>query len=225
MHFEILAEDKSGGVVLDIVMEKIFGANGSRHSWRVHPYKGLGRVPKNLRGAGDPARRLLLDRLPALLRGYGKSLDDSSAVVVTVDCDDRDCRAFKRELLDVLEACAPRPNALFRIAIEESEAWLLGDRAAVKAAYPNAKDAVLDGYAQDSICGTWELLADAVRPGGARRLRRAGWPAPGRAKREWAERIAPRMNPDGNRSPSFRAFRDGVRRLAEKSGRPAEKDA
>lgn len=223
MHFEILAEDESGGIVLDIVMEKIFGPNGSGHSWEIRPHRGLGHLPEDLRSAGDPAKKLLLDRLPALLRGYGKSLDESSAVVVVVDCDDRDCLAFKRELLGVLDACAPRPNALFRIAVEESEAWLLGDRPAVKAAYPNAKDAVLDGYEQDSICGTWELLADAVRPGGAGRLRKAGWPAPGQAKCEWAERIAPRMNPDGNRSPSFRAFCDGVRRLAEKSGRIAEK--
>lgn len=225
MHFEILAEDESGGIVLDIVMEKIFGPNGGGHSWEVRPYRGLGRLPEDLRSAPDPAKRLLLDRLPALLRAYGKSLDESSAVVVVVDCDDRDCLAFKRELLGVLDACAPRPNALFRIAVEESEAWLLGDRPAVKAAYPNAKDAVLDGYEQDGICGTWELLADAVRPGGAGRLRKAGWPAPGQAKCEWAARIAPRMNPDGNRSPSFQAFRDGVRRLAEKNMRTAEKGA
>lgn len=122
--------------------------------------------------------------------------------------------AFKRELLDVLNTCDPRPNALFRIAIEESEAWLLGDRAAVKSAYPRAKDGVLEDYVQDGICGTWEVLADAVHPGGAKGLKKADWPWPGTAKCDWARNIAPHMNVDANRSRSFQAFRDGVRRLA-----------
>ncbi len=214
MHFELLVEDESGRITVEGVLEKILGKNGTRHSWRTHGYRGLGRIPKNLRGKTDPAKRILLDQLPNLLRGYGRSLGDSAAVVVVVDLDDRDCMAFKRELLDVLDACDPRPKTLFRIAIEEIEAWLLGDRDAVKAAYPGARDSVLDGYRQDGVCGTWEVLADAVHAGGAAQLKDAGWPDSGRAKCEWAREIAPRMDPDRNRSPSFRAFRDGVRRLA-----------
>ena len=216
MHFELLVEDESGRITVEGVLEKILGKNGARHSWRTHGYRGLGRIPKDLRGAADPAKRILLDRLPNLLRGYGRSLGDSAAVVVVVDLDDRDCMAFKRELLNVLDACDPRPKkTLFRIAIEESEAWLLGDRDAVKAAYPNAKDSVLDGYRQDGVCGTWEVLANAVHAGGAARLEDAGWPNSGIAKCEWAREIAPHMDPDRNLSPSFRAFRDGVLRLAD----------
>lgn len=213
MHFEILVEDESGRIAVDCVLEKILGANGASHSWRTHGYKGLGRLPENLRGKTDPAKRILLDRLPSLLRGYGKSLGDLAAVVVVVDLDRRDCMAFKRELLAVLDVCDPRPNVLFRIAIEEMEAWLLGDCAAVKAAYPRARKSVLEDYRQDEICGTWEVLADAVHRGGAAALAKAGWPAPGMAKCAWARKIAPHMDPDRNRSPSFRAFRDGVRRL------------
>lgn len=122
--------------------------------------------------------------------------------------------AFKRELLDVLNACDPRSNALFRIAIEESEAWLLGDRAAVKSAYPRARNGVLGDYVQDGICDTWEVLADAVHPGGAAGLKKADWPRTGTAKCDWARNIAPHMNVDANRSRSFQAFREGVRRLA-----------
>ena len=214
MHFELLVEDESGRITVDGVLEKILGKNGARHSWKTHGYRGLGRIPKDLRGKTDSAKRILLDRLPNLLRGYGRSLDDSAAVVVVVDLDDRDCMAFKRELLDVLNACDPRPKTLFRIAIEESEAWLLGDRDAVKAAYPGARDSVLDGYRQDGVCGTWEILADAVHAGGSARLKDSGWPASGAAKCAWAREIAPHMDPDRNRSPSFRAFRDGVLRLA-----------
>ena len=211
MHFEVLAEDASGGKALEIVMQKILGAE---HSWKIHPYRGLGRIPRDLQGVTDPRKRLLLDRLPQILRGYGRSLDDASSVLVVVDLDDKDCMAFKRDLLDVLNACYPRPRTLFRIAIEESEAWLLGDRPAVKAAYPDAKDLVLDSYVQDSICGTWEVLADAVHSGGAAPLKKAGYPELGTAKYEWAERIARHMDIDRNRSKSFQVFRDGVRNLA-----------
>ena len=117
-------------------------------------------------------------------------------------------------MLDLLNDCDPRPKTLFRIAIEEGEAWLLGDRAAVKAAYPDAKDIVLNNYVQDSICGTWEVLADAIHPGGASHLKTLGYPPTGAAKCEWARNIAPRMDVDSNQSKSFRAFRDGVRNLA-----------
>ena len=214
MHFEVLVEDQSGSIALECLLEKILGANGAAHTWKLHPYRGLGHIPKNLHRAPDRKKRLLLHHLPRVLRGYGQSLSSSDAVVVVVDADDRDCVEFKQELLAVLEACTPRPRTLFRIAIEESEAWLLGDRAAVKQAYPDAKDSVLKRYEQDSICGTWEVLADAVHPGGAAKLKESGYPATGRAKRDWAKAIAPYMNVAENRSPSFRVFRDGVRKLA-----------
>ncbi len=215
MHFEVLVEDKSGSIALSVLLKKILGANGRVHSWKLHPYQGIGAIPKDLAEAPNPKTQFLLHHLPALLRGYGSSLSASQAcVIVVVDLDDKDCIAFKRDLVGVLNACNPSPTTLFRIAIEESEAWLLGDRDAVKAAYPNAKDAILNGYAQDSICGTWEVLADAVHPGGSVQLKKTGWPAPGRAKCDWALRIAPHMDVSRNRSKSFQVFRDGVRRLS-----------
>ena len=181
----------------------------------MHSFRGKGRLPDNLYEAPSPKNQQLLNNLPSLLRGLGRSLEEStSAVVVVVDLDDDDCLKFKQDLLDVLNTCNPRPRTLFRIAIEESEAWLLGDRPAIRAAYPNARDAVLSAYAQDSICGTWEVLADAVHQGGAARLRQLGFPADGEAKCDWARNIAPRMNVDSNQSKSFQVFRDGVRNLA-----------
>ena len=215
MHFEVLVEDASGSIALEHILEKILGANYTDHSWRMHPYKGKGQLPDNLYEAPNPKNQQLLNNLPSLLRGLGKSLDEStSVVVVVVDLDDDNCLRFKQDLLNVLNSCSPRPRALFRIAIEESEAWLLGDRAAIKAAYPNARDAILNGYVQDSICGTWEVLADAVHQGGAENLNRLGFPADGTAKCDWARNIAPRMDVDSNQSKSFQVFRDGVRNLA-----------
>ncbi len=135
------------------------------------------------------------------------------AIVVIVDSDQRECMAFLSELKALLHNCRPAPNTLFRLAIEEIEAWYLGDQQALLSAYPRAKRDVLHRYQQDSVCGTWELLADAVRPGGSAAIRKAGWPSPGQIKHEWAEKIGPHMSIERNQSPSFCKFRDGLRRL------------
>jgi hypothetical protein len=214
MHFEILVEEKSGKIALESILEKILGPNGQNHTYRIIPYKGIGRIPKDLRGATDPQKRILLDRLPKLLGGYGKSLQDfPAAVVVVVDLDSKDCLVFKQEMLDILNDCNPHPTTLFRIVIEEIEAWLLGDRNAVKAAYPRAKKQVLNAYVQDSICGTWEKLADAVYPGGSHKLKQLGWPHTGKAKCEWANNIAPHLDLESNQSRSFQVFCDGIKNL------------
>ena len=215
MHFEILVEDRSGKIALESILGKILGPNGQDNTYRIISYKGIGRIPKDLRGTTDPQKRILLDRLPRLLRGYGKSLQDfPAAVVVVVDLDDKDCMVFKQEMIDILNACDPQPTTLFRIAIEEGEAWLLGDRNAVKAAYPRAKEKVMNAYVQDSICGTWETLADAIYQGGSKKLKRLGFPSTGQAKCEWAENIAPHLDMENNQSRSFQVFRDGIRGLA-----------
>jgi hypothetical protein len=214
MHFEALVEDQSGARVVELFLEKILGPNGKDHSYTIHEYKGLGRLPKNLRDVKKPFQRILLDRLPALLRGYGRSLQPDQCVLVVVDLDDRDCMEFKGQLLGILESFEPRPRTLFRIAIEEIEAWLLGDQDAVKKAYPKAREIALRQYQQDAICGTWEKLADAVYPGGFQKLGKLGYPVVGAMKREWAERIVPLCNIDKNQSKSFQVFRDGVLRLA-----------
>ena len=212
MHFEFLVEDASGKILLESIVNTILGAP---HTYRIISYKGIGSIPKGMTGKIDVQKRIILDRLPKLLRGYGRSLQHIDAVVVVVvDLDKRDCKKFKQDLLDVLATCNPAPTALFRIAIEEMEAWLLGDKNAILASYPRAKQQVLNGYVQDSICGTWELLADAIHKGGANALKKEGWPAPGQAKCGWAKEIGPRLDVEANLSKSFQVFRDGVRSLA-----------
>jgi len=216
MHFEILVEDKSGKITLESILEKIFISNQQDHTYKIISYKGIGHIPKNLKGK-DPQKRILLDQLPRLLRGYGKSFQGypSAAVVVVVDLDSKNCLKFKQEMLDVLNACNPQPTTLIRIAIEEGEAWLLGDLSAVRVAYPRVKDPILRDYTQDSICGTWEKLADAIYPGGSQKLKKMGWPHIGQAKCEWAQKISPHLDVDRNQSRSFQIFCDGIRKLAE----------
>ena len=70
MHLEVLVEDQSGSIMLEVILEKILGANGAVHSWRMHPYKGIGRLPKNLRGVTSPSNRQLLEQLPRILQGW-----------------------------------------------------------------------------------------------------------------------------------------------------------
>ena len=215
MHFEILVEDASGKTALDVLVPKIIGG---QHTFQVHSYKGIGRIPGNLKSSSGASHRILLDQLPRLLRGYGETFAAypagyEAAVILVCDLDDKCLKAFRQELFAVLNACNPKPETRFCIAIEEGEAWLLGDVAAIKAAYPGAKDDVLSRYENDAICGTWELLADAICPGGSSGLTSKGWRAVGREKSAWSENIAPRMDVDNNASPSFQYFRNKVREL------------
>ena len=212
MHFEILVEDQSGKKALDILIPKIIG---NQHKFKVRPYQGIGHIPKNLTNPTNANTNLLLNQLPMQLRAYGKRYANDSTKVVIVVCDlDNNClKTFRQELFTVLNACTPRPETRFCIAIEEGEAWLLGDIPAIKAAYPKTKDNILNGYQNDSICGTWELLADAVFRGGLSSLKKRGWQRVGREKSAWAQKITPYMNVDKNASPSFCYFRDKIREL------------
>jgi hypothetical protein len=203
MHFEFLVEDQSGKTALDLLVPKIIG---EQNSFRIHSYKGCGRIPKNLNHESDPQKRILLERLPSLLKGYGKSYPPEypAAVIVVCDLDRRCLKEFRKELVEILENCNPEPTTRFCIAVEEDEAWLLGDPEAIKKAYPKAKTNILRAYENDSVCGTWERLADAIYPGGSQKL--SSWQQIGKEKSEWARNISPYMQIRKNASPSFRYF-------------------
>jgi len=194
MHFEILVEDASGEKFLNVIMPKIIG---TEHSFNIISYKGL----------GD-----LLKSLPSLLKSYGKSWQNYEAVVIVIcDLDKKCLKQFRQDLFGLLNACQPKPETRFCIATEEGEAWLLGDIPAIKKAYPHAKSAVLKTYKNDSICGTWEKLADALYKGGAESLKLQN---PGAEKCVWAEKITPFMNINNNLSPSFNYFVKKLQELA-----------
>ncbi len=214
MHFEILVEDQSGKKALDILVPKIIGND---HTFRVVSYKGIGRIPRKMNTEVDAKKRILLDNLPRLLKGYGNTFANftyPAAVILVCDLDDKCLKAFRQELFNILNACNPQPVTRFCIAIEEGEAWFLGDIPAVKSAYPKAKSAVLNAYIIDSICETWECLADAVYNGGSKALSKKGWQAVGTEKSQWAEKISPHMDVARNSSPSFAYFRKKLLELA-----------
>ncbi len=217
MHFEVLVEDISGKRMLDQVIPRVIDAS---HTFRVLSYKGIGRIPKGLSSGADAGKRILLDQLPRLLSGYGKAFagygpDYLAAVIVVCDLDRRSRKSFEQELQAVASSARPCPEHAICLAIEEGEAWYLGDLPAIKQAYPRAKDAVLGDYKNDSICGTWELLADAIYPGGSIALKAKGWQAVGTEKSKWAETITPQMDLAANKSPSFNQFMTRLADLAQ----------
>ena len=214
MHLEILVEGQSELTALEPLLTKILGPYKQPHTWRIHKHRGLGRLPDHPETKPNPRDTTLLHNLPSKLRAYSKSLQENEAVVVLLDLDSHpDCKEFKLSLTALLKDCHPEMKSLFRIAIEELEAWYLGDNAALAQTYPNANKGILVGYVQDSQCGTWEKLADVVCPGGHAALKKQGEIQCLRQKRIWARDIAPKMDIENNSSPSFQQFRDGLRNL------------
>lgn len=172
----------------------------------VHPHGTRGKLPKRsaLKQPPDPLNRGLLDQLPAKLRAYAAAKDSDQLVVVLVDADDDNCVALKKSIADVVQSEAPAVRVLVRIAVEETEAYYLGDWAAIKQAYPDANRKIFNTYTPDERPqqGTWELFAEVVGEDGFEN------------KREWARKMGAVMsiNVEGNRSPSFRSLCEGLRR-------------
>lgn len=216
MRFEFLVEGQAELTALSILMSRILGNYGQPHTWKIHKHRGIGRIPDDPGAKPNRHDQTLLHNLPSKLRAYGSECRDDVVVVVLVDLDDRpDCVSFKKELVGLLNYCQQQPNVLIRIAIEELEAWFLGDQQAIRQAYPNARQPILDAYVQDSQCGTWERLAEAIYPGGLAALGQHGKRSVRilEQKRIWAKEICPLLDMQENASPSFQAFRDGLRRM------------
>ena len=161
----------------------------------------------------------LLTKLPGLLRAYRGWFGSDQRLLVVVDADHDDCRDLKRQLeamagragLSVCHVSREQPGTLLnRIAVEELEAWLIGDVAALRAAYPRVPESFADRrrFRQpDCGGGTWEALE--------RVLDKAGYHRGGLRRIAPAEDVGPHLNLDDNRSPSFRTVLVGVRYLIE----------
>lgn len=160
----------------------------------------------------------MLQKLPDRLRGYAGWLPADWRIVVVRDEDRKQCVALKTEIEDIARRAGlvPKPKSrrvpfhvLTRIAIEELEAWLLGDVPALAATYARVP-ASLGGQKPfrdvDAIRGgTWEALE--------RVLQKAGHFLGGLPKVQVAREVAAAMDPDRNTSRSFQVFRDGLRAL------------
>lgn len=207
MHFQFLIEDQSGAALIEILMQRISLINEDI-TYNCKPFKGLGGFTKKNTVKETKSGKLLND-LTTYLRGFNKSLQYiSSVIIVVLDNDTRNTEEFLVELNRVAQQNMITVDHVFCIAVEEVEAWLLGDEAAILAAYPLAKIQQLHTYVQDSICGTWEVLADVVYPGGVSKLKKecSTYIEIGKCKSEWAQKIGSHMDIEHNNSPSFNHF-------------------
>jgi hypothetical protein len=201
MHIEFLIEEESCAEALRVLVPQIVNR---QTTFDTHIFQG---------------KPDLLAALPRRLRGYQKWLPPDWRIVVLVDRDDDDCEALKEALeahaheahLVTRSASADKKRfqVLNRIAIEELEAWFLGDVEALVAAYPGVPPTLAQkrGYRDcDGMSGgTWEALE--------RVLKKAGHYGAGMPKIEVARNVSKHMRLDRNRSRSFKAFCDGLREM------------
>ena len=103
----------------------------------------------------------------------------------------------------MLDALPEKPQVLFRIAVEETESWFIADMNALQKAFPVGLDKkVLKNIPADAVVGAWEKLALALHFNPKI--------ITGPTKFEWAEKIAPHLDLDNPKSPSFRKLIEGV---------------
>lgn len=181
-------------------------------AFRVHPHQGKGSLPANPSARPQPQHRGLLDQLPAKLRGFEEARPRPTGVVVLVDADDDDWEELAAKIMAVASSESPNTNVIVTIAVEESEAFFLGDIAALKKAYPHADIDLARSYEPDSICGTWELLGRVIGDDGGNKV-------------EWAASIGPYLtiNPARSRSPSFKRLLNALKQLCRQPDQPEKK--
>lgn len=209
-YIEILVEDRSGGILVEQIMNK-YVENKKNIQYKIHSFKGIGKIPLKVNRMSQIKSKRLLTDLPMYLKGmnsYLKSMPGRKAIFVILDSDDEDCAKMKSSLIRMYQELEVSIHVFFCIAIEEIEAWLLGDSEALLMAYPAAKRQLLQKYVPDSIIGTWEYLADVVYKGGLQALKRnaSSYYEKGMFKCECARNIGALLDIRKNVSPSFNYF-------------------
>lgn len=138
-------------------------------------------------------------RAPILVRAWQ---NPDAAFVVLRDQDSGDCRDVKARLAARFNDPKGR-RILFRIACRELEAWIVGDLPAFAEEFSVATARKAAGKAKfrnpDSLGSCYAELGRFV---------------PGYQKREGARRMGRLLDPQRNASASFRAFCDGIKKIA-----------
>lgn len=199
---EVFVEEPSMEHALRVLIPKIRPDLSER--FQVHAFDGVNDM---------------LTKLPDRLKGYVNWMPSDWRIVIVRDEDRKNCRNLKSELVQLVGKAGLVPKArgraarefqvLTRIAVEELEAWLLGDITALAATYNGVPPTLGNrgGFRDPDAVrgGTWEALE--------RVLQHAGHFHGGLPKIQVAREVAANMDPERNTSKSFQAFRDGLRAL------------
>ncbi|MFH1068733.1 MAG: DUF4276 family protein [Candidatus Glassbacteria bacterium] len=205
MHLEFLVEEPSMEAALMNIVPKIIPASTTFY---VHPF---------------PDKPTLLKELPKRLKGYRRWIPDSYRIIVLVDEDRKDCHELKAKLERAalnagFHTKSRNSDGIFqvinRVVVEELEAWFFGDWEAVRQAFPRVSRTIPNKkkyrYPDKITGGTWEALE--------RIFRYAGYFPGGLEKITAAKEISRFMEPDRNRSHSFKVFREGLRSMEHSPG-------
>jgi hypothetical protein len=209
MTIHVLVEGPSEKAFIDRWASRLIKSE----SVTVHPHEGKGSLPADTSAPPPRDRRGLLEQLPAKLRGYAQAPDAADKhIVVLVDADDDDPQELSAKIEAMAKAVAPALRVTVRLAIEETEAFYLGDLKALETAYPDADLARARAYQPDSVCGTWELFGRIIGDGGGNKV-------------DWAETMGPHLTTQAarSRSPSFQGLIDGLTSSANAPTKPVRK--
>ena len=196
MTIHILVEGPSESALLERWTPRLL----KKHPTKIHPHQGKGKLPNDLTAPPATKGRGLLDQLPAKLRGFANSLNpDADRVVVLVDADNEDVSDLVDAISNAAQQVSPSLQIIVRLAVEETEAFYLGDLRALERAFPNADMKRAQKYKPDMICGTWGLFGKIVGDAGGNKV-------------AWAEAMGPVLTTkaEESRSPSFRRFLTGL---------------
>ncbi len=202
MRVEILVEELSAKAALQVLLPQLLPAGCT---FRFVVFNGC---------------QDLLGQMKQVLTGYANRITKQGQadlrVVVLLDADAK-CVDRKRALeaeaaaagliTKTTAGAGARFYVLNRIAVNELEAWLLGDRAAIQAAYPRIHPPHFKGMERNPdimLKSSAELL---------NLLRKGGYFMAGKQKQRWAADIAAKMDIRHNTSTSFRCFCAGLAAL------------
>lgn len=74
-YIEILVEDDSGGILAKQIMDK-YVADKDNIIYKIHSFKGIGKIPRKIKGMSQVKSKRLLTDLPMYLRGMSLSLEN-----------------------------------------------------------------------------------------------------------------------------------------------------
>ena len=189
-RLEILVEEPSIEEVLRIVLPKILP-----DGWI---------LDENCFVRHHEGKQDLQQSIPRKIRVASKK-NITTGFIILQDQDNNDCRVLKAQLSQLCEDAQRGNNTVpykVRIVCHELESWYLGDMDAIEKVFPRFHAANYRGKKK------FRQPDDCVNP--KQELKKIVGDYPQIAT---ARKIAPHLDIDGNRSPSFRCFISGLKQI------------